>query len=67
MEKPNTMLQATGLWINEGNNGTYLAGSLGGIKVLIFKNKKKETGEAAENAPDYFMCFAQNEKRGKGD
>ena len=54
------MINATGLWINKTKNGDeYLSGSLGGVKVLIFKNNNKKQ----ENHPDYQMIFAPNEKR----
>ena len=54
------MLKATGLWLNtDGKGEKYFAGSLGGVRVVIFKNTFKEEGT---NEPDYTMYFAENKK-----
>lgn len=39
-----------------------MTGTLGGVKVLIFKNKKKRN----ENDPDYTLCL-DHAKRGGAD
>jgi uncharacterized protein (DUF736 family) len=60
MSNESKMFSATGLWKQQSKNGkTYLSGSLGGVRVLIFPNEKK----TADNQPDYTLCFAPNEKR----
>lgn len=38
-----------------------MAGTMGGVKVLVFKNKKKRN----ESDPDYVLCF-DHAKRGEG-
>jgi uncharacterized protein (DUF736 family) len=40
-----------------------MSGSLAGIRVLIFKNDKKNN----EKAPDYRLCFSENIKKEKID
>lgn len=57
------MIIAGGLWIRKSAKGeTYMTGTLGGVKVLIFKNKRKRN----ERDPDYTLCF-DHAKRGEGD
>jgi len=54
-DEQNTMLQVTGLWINEAQSGEkYMVGYLGSLRVLIFKNRYKTD----DRHPDYVMHFA---------
>lgn len=63
MSNESKMISLGGLWINKDKNGgTYLSGSLGRVKLLVFKNTKKEAGS---NAPDYNICMAQIEPKEK--
>jgi hypothetical protein len=39
-----------------------MTGTMGGVKVLVFKNKKKR----GERDPDYILCFDHG-KRGDTD
>lgn len=61
------MINATGLWLHEKQDGTtYMSGTLGGVRVLIFKNEHK----TEDKHPDYRLVFAENKpKEGtqKGD
>lgn len=58
--KMSEMKKLTGLWLNETKNGEkYFSGSLGFLKMLIFKNKYKET----ENHPDYLIYLAPKEEK----
>jgi len=51
------MIRLTGLWENESAAGTvYLSGTLGGGKVLAFRNGFKEQDGA--NAPDWILYLA---------
>jgi hypothetical protein len=56
------MIKATGLWVNESKDGktTYFGGSLGGAKVLIYRNTFKKEGS---NEPDYNLYFAEHVKK----
>lgn len=57
------MIKVCGLWLNESKNGKYFSGTLGGIKILIFKNQYKKE----DKHPDYNLFFAPKEdKRGGG-
>jgi hypothetical protein len=54
------MIKITGLWKNVSEKGeAFMSGSLGGAKVLIFKNSFKQE----EKHPDYNMFFAAKEKK----
>lgn len=53
------MIKVTGLWINDSNGKKYMSGTMGTLKVLIFKNERKES----DKHPDYTMYFAPNEKK----
>ena len=58
------MIKITGLWKNEDRNGnTYFSGYLGSAKVLIFKNKYKET----DKQPDYNMFVAPKKEESGGN
>lgn len=39
-----------------------MAGTMGGVKVLVFKNKKKRK----QSDPDYMLCF-DNAKPSEGE
>ena len=55
------MVPITGLWINKDKNGnSYMSGSMGMGRILIFKNDKKEDGS---NQPDYYMKLAEKTKQ----
>lgn len=48
------MIVAGGLWLRKSKKQeSYMVGTLGGVKVLIFKNKQKR----GEHDPDYVLCF----------
>ncbi len=52
MPDENVRVKLTGLWKNESKAGkTYLAGSLGSARIMIFPNGYKEKN----NDPDYIM------------
>ena len=56
----NDMVSLGGLWKETSQAGnTYLSGSLGGAKLMIFPNKKKEEGT---RQPDYYMKLANKQK-----
>ena len=49
------MMKVTGLWANKARDGkTYLSGTLGSMRVLIFPNLYKEE----EKHPSHIMYFA---------
>lgn len=55
------MIRMTGLWINKNDEGkTHMAGNVGGVRYLVFKNERKRDGK---NDPDYYLCVAENKKR----
>ena len=55
-----TMLRVGGLWRNQSKDGkTYLAGSVGGLRVFVFENKFKD----GENDPDYILSVAQGKQK----
>ena len=57
------MIKITGLWKGKDKNGsTFMSGTMGGVKVLIFANKYKEE----DKHPDYIMYFAQKEDKKDG-
>jgi len=55
-------VKISGLWKNTSKEGkTFLSGTLGGIKVLVFQNEfKKENKD-----PDFNLFFAPKEGREK--
>ncbi len=58
------MIIAGGLWLRESKGGEkYMTGTLGGVKVLIFKNKRKRN----ENDPDYTLCLDHAQRGGAKD
>jgi hypothetical protein len=58
-EQGSDLINVCGLWRNEGRNGEYLSGNLGGVRVFVFRNKRKET----DRHPDYTLCVAPNKRR----
>ena len=60
MEQQVNRIRLTGLWKNETKDGeAYLAGSLGGGRLLIFRNKRK--GKDAD--PDYSLFIVPAERK----
>lgn len=56
-------VKLTGLWKNESKGRSYLSGSVGVAKLLVFPNdyKKKDAD------PDYIAYLAQPEKKASGE
>ena len=54
------MLKVSGLWLNDSPKGKYFSGSIGGIKILVFKNTFKKEGS---NEPDYELYFDEYKKK----
>lgn len=55
------MIEATGLWVNESKDGTkYFSGTMGKVRVIIFKNTFKEEGG---NEPDYILYLDEQKKK----
>lgn len=60
MAADSKLINATGLWKQKMKDGTtYLAGNLGGVRVLIFPVKEKKS----EKSPDYSLVFGANEPK----
>jgi aryl-phospho-beta-D-glucosidase BglC (GH1 family) len=54
------MVRLGGLWKNQTKDGkTYLAGTFGGARVLIFPNGFKEK----DTDPDFILNLAQNQPK----
>lgn len=54
------MINATGMWLNKTKSGeAYFSGSMGGLKVMLFKNKFKKK----DSQPDYQLVFGENKKK----
>ena len=54
------MIRLGGLWKNETKDGkTYLAGSFGGARLMIFPNGYKEK----DSDPDYVVTMAQSQPK----
>jgi hypothetical protein len=48
------------LWVNKSKDGKqYMSGTLGDMKIMIFKNDRKEK----ENQPDYVAYLAPKERK----
>jgi hypothetical protein len=59
-EQQSELIELCGLWRQRSQSGTdYLAGSLGGARIMIFKNTRKET----DNQPDYRLLIARRQRR----
>ena len=54
------MIKVSGLWLNDSPKGKYFSGSIGGIKILVFKNTFKKEGS---KEPDYEMYFDEYKKK----
>jgi hypothetical protein len=51
-----------GLWLRDSKKGTrYMVGTMGGVRVLVFKNTKKRS----EKDPDYTLCFDHKQAGGE--
>jgi hypothetical protein len=59
-------LRFCGLWKNTPKNGgeSYLSGTIGGAKILIFKNGFKKSDDSKE--PDFVVYLAQNQPKEGG-
>ena len=55
----NGMVKLTGLWKNTKDGKTYLSGSLGTARVLVFPNDHKKT----EKDPDFNLVLAPKEEK----
>lgn len=54
-----SLINVCGLWKHQTNQGEeYYSGTLGGAKILIFKNRHKQE----ERHPDFNMCMAPKQK-----
>ncbi len=63
-EKKSDLVEIGALWISEARTGrAYLSGRLGNARLLVFRNKFKET----DKHPDYKVFVANTEKRGSSD
>ena len=61
-EDKSDMIRLGGLWENESAAGTvYLSGTLGGAKLLVFRNSFKE--QDGGNAPDWILYVAPRAER----
>ncbi len=57
------MIQVMGLWKSQTKDGkTYLSGSIGNIRVLVFPVTEKRS----ERGPDFNVCIAAKEREGNG-
>jgi hypothetical protein len=57
------LLRVTGLWENDARDGSqYLSGSVGALRILVFKNKYKKKNS---NQPDYNLYIAPSEPKEK--
>lgn len=60
------LISLCGLWKQTSKTGvSYLSGSLGGCRVMVFRNENKKD----EKSPDYSVCLAPRERQehGSGD
>lgn len=56
-------IRLTGLWRNEGRDGRpYMAGSLGGGRLVVFPNERKER----DADPDFVVYLVPAERREEG-
>lgn len=54
-DKKPDLARVGGLWKSKTKSGeTMLAGPLGGARILILPNERKEAGSAQ---PDYYLCI----------
>lgn len=56
------MIIVGGLWLRDSKKTgeKYMTGTLGGVRVLVFKNKRKR----GPHDPDYTLCFDQGKRDG---
>jgi len=55
------MLKISGLWLNKTTEGeTYMAGTIGQVRIVILKNSFKKAGS---KEPDYNMYFDEQKKK----
>jgi hypothetical protein len=57
------LIQVTGLWANENQNGQYLSGSVGGLRILIFPNRRRDS----DKHPTHVLCVTRNQRREQRD
>ena len=57
------LVSLCGLWKNSSEKGDYLSGTLGGARVVVFKNTYKKEPKH----PDYQMYVSKRKKRGDAD
>ena len=54
------LIRVTGLWKSTSKDGkTHLSGTVGGVKVLIFPNDRKQT----DAQPDYTLMISKKEEQ----
>jgi hypothetical protein len=55
------LIHVCGLWSSESRTGAgeYLTGSIGGLRLFVFRNRRKES----DRHPDYVLCVGQNQRR----
>ena len=60
-----TLMSLGGLWVNKSqkDGSVYLSGSLGRLKIMVFKNNTK----SREEHPDYNMVLAEKQKPSYGE
>lgn len=56
-EEKGKMITLSGLW--KSKSGTSLSGTLGGARLVIFKNNKK----TSDKQPDFYLAIAEQQKR----
>lgn len=61
---PSWAFRVMHLWERKNAEGvTFLSGSAGGLRVLIYKNQVKQ----GDDDPDYLLCFAPRQPAGMTD
>lgn len=55
------MIEISGLWKGEGQNGPYLSGKVGNMVIFVFPNNNKTN----DKAPDYRLCITKARKQEK--
>lgn len=59
------MIQLCGLWLNESKKGEkFFSGNLGGAKILVFRNSKKQQGS---KQPDYYICLDEKQEQAQAN
>lgn len=63
-DRKSDLVQIGALWKNENKDGeTYLSGTFGAAKLLVFKNKWKK----GEKDPDYKIFVGRRVRKEEGD